>query len=248
MAIPFDLGPGATAFLVVALFASAYVRGYSGFGFAALLVSSAALVTNPLHFVPVVILADILMTIQQLPGIWRHVDKWRALSLFLGALVGVPIGVWALSGVGVDVTRAVIAVFVLAMSLLLLRGFRFAGHVGPKGHVGVGVISGLANGAAVGGLPVAVFFAAQPIAAATFRATVIAYFTLLDLWSLSNMWWAGMITRETVVATALSMPILLTGLWLGSRHFHRSEPRDFRRFAIFLLIGLSVLGLLKSMV
>lgn len=248
MSLPFDLSPGAAAFMAVALFGAAWVRGYSGFGFAALVVTSAALVTNPLHFVPVVLIADIVMTAQQLPGIWRHVDKRRAVTLFLGALVGVPVGVWALSGMGIDLARAVISAFVLAMSLLLWRGWRFRGHVGDRGHVAVGVASGIANGAAVGGLPVAVFFAAQPIAAATFRATVIAYFTLLDLWSVPMMWAAGMIGRDTLVATALAMPILIVGIWLGSRHFHRSEPRDFRRFAILLLISLSVLGLVKSVI
>lgn len=248
MTLPFDLSPAAAAFMALALFGAAYVRGYSGFGFAALVVTSAGLVTNPLHFVPVVLIADIVMTGQQLPGIWRHVDKRRAVALFLGALVGVPVGVWALAGLGLDLARAVISAFVLAMSLLMLRGWRFRGHVGAGGHVGVGVISGIANGAAVGGLPVAVFFAAQPIAAATFRATVIAYFCLLDLWSVPLMVAAGMIGRDTLVATALAMPILSLGIWLGSRHFHRSEPRDFRRFAIFLLMSLSVLGLVKSVV
>ena len=46
---------------------------------------------------------------------------------------------------------------------------------------------GQANGAAVGGLPVAAFFAAQTMSAATFRDTLIACFTLLDLWTLPVM-------------------------------------------------------------
>ena len=45
-----------TAFMAVAFFVAAFVRGYTGFGFSALVVSAAALVTNPLHFVPVVML------------------------------------------------------------------------------------------------------------------------------------------------------------------------------------------------
>lgn len=246
MTMPFGLGPWELAYVAGALLVAAYVRGYSGFGFAALAVSAASLVTNPMHLVPVVILADIVMTAQQAASIRAHVDWRRTGTLFLGALAGVPLGVWALASVGVDTARAVIAVYVLAMCGLLLLGLRFRGHVGDAGHVGVGVVSGLANGAAVGGLPVAVFFAAQPVGAAQFRATLIAYFTLLDLWSVPMLAGAGLIGRDTLVATVLSLPILVVGIWAGGRHFHRAEPESFRRFAIGLLMVLAVLGLGKS--
>ncbi|MDZ4095367.1 MAG: sulfite exporter TauE/SafE family protein [Paracoccaceae bacterium] len=248
MTLPFDLTPLAVLWLALALFGAAYVRGYSGFGFAALAVSSASLVTNPMHFVPVVILADVVLTAQQARGIRLDVDWRRVATLFGGAFFGVPLGVWVLAGFGADTARIVISLFVLAMCGLLLAGWRMAGRAGRGAHVGVGLVSGLANGAAVGGLPVAVFFAAQPVSAATFRATLIAYFTLLDLWSLPMMGRAGFITRDTWLVTALALPILSLGVWLGGRHFFRAEPQSFRRFAILLLAVLAGFALLKSWV
>ena len=50
---PFDLSMGAGAFLAAALFAAAFIRGYSGFGFSAICLILAALVTNPLALIPV---------------------------------------------------------------------------------------------------------------------------------------------------------------------------------------------------
>ena len=50
--------------------------------------------------------------------------------------------------------------------------------------MGVGVVSGLATGMAVGGLPVAPFFTAQSVLPVVFCATVIAQYTTLDLGSL----------------------------------------------------------------
>ncbi len=246
MTLPFDLGFGAAAFMAMALFVAAYVRGYSGFGFAALVVSAASVVTNPLYFVPVVLLADIGMTVQQGRGIWQHIDWRRTAWLFAGALIGVPLGVFGLVHVGVDLARALIAGFVLVMCALLLAGWAFRGVVGVGSHMGVGIASGIANGAAVGGLPVAVFFAAQAVPAAVFRATLIAYFTALDAWSVPLMWGAGLVTRDTLVATVMAMPILVAGIWAGGRHFHRAAPADFRRFAIYLLAGLAGLGLVKA--
>lgn len=93
----------------------------------------------------------------------------------------------------------------------------------------------------------AAFFAAQTMPAATFRATLIAYFTPLDLWTLPLMAWAGMITRDTCVATALGLPLMVAGVALGSRRFLNANPQGFRRFAIGLLAVLALLGLLRSM-
>ena len=37
--MPYDLGPGALAWLAVACLVAGFVRGYSGFGFSALLIA-----------------------------------------------------------------------------------------------------------------------------------------------------------------------------------------------------------------
>lgn len=244
--MPFDLTPLAAAWVGLVLFGAAFVRGYSGFGFAALVVTGTGLVTSPLHFVPVVILADILLTAQQARGIRAHIDWRRVWWLFAGCLAGVPLSVWALSTVGVDAARAAISAYVLAMCAVLLSGWRMRAPASAGAHVATGLVSGLANGAAVGGLPVAAFFAAQPIPAATFRATLIAYFTLLDLWTLPIMGGAGLIGHETLIATLLGLPLMVAGVAAGSWTFRRAAPTDFRRFAILLLAALATLGLLKS--
>ena len=245
--IPFGLSGLEAALVGFGMLVAGYVRGYSGFGFAALVMSFAALVTDPFPFVPVVILADIAMTLGQARGIWRFVDWRRVMALFAGALVGVPAGVVAIQWLGVEVGRAILSLFVLAMCGLLLRGF----HIPPQPivpHAAVGVVSGIANGAAVGGLPVAVFFTAQNIPPVLFRATVIAYFTALDLWSLPVLWQAGLIGRDSFVATALGLPFMLIGLWLGGRRFNATSPQDFRRFAILMLAVLSALGLVRTVI
>lgn len=248
MDLPFGLSGGAAAWLALAVLAAAFVRGYSGFGFAALVVSATSLVTSPLHAVPVVVVCDILMTVQQVPGIRAGIDWRRVGWLTLGTLPGVPLGVAVLSGIGTDAARAVIAGFVLLMCAGLWSGWSLPGRVGGAGHAGTGFLSGFANGAGVGGLPVAVFLAAQPVAAATFRATLVAYFTLMDLWSLPVMARAGMIEADTGRAVLFAAPLMVLGLWLGGRHFLKAEPASFRRFAILLLAGLSVLGLGKSVI
>ena len=72
--MPYDLGPGALAWLAVACLVAGFVRGYSGFGFSALVVSAAALVTHPLNFFAVVMLCGVAIIFQQWTGIAHDVD------------------------------------------------------------------------------------------------------------------------------------------------------------------------------
>jgi uncharacterized membrane protein YfcA len=248
MSLPFDLASGQAGFLALSFLIAAFVRGYSGFGFAALVISSAALVTNPLHFVPVVLLADLIMSAQQWASIRRDVDWHRVAMLFAGSALGVPLGLWALTSIPEDAARATIALYVLAMCALLASGWSIRHRATTPETFGTGLLSGAANGAGVGGLPVAALFAAQALPAVVFRATLIAYFTLLDLWTVPLMWARGMVTGDTILAVALTLPIFALGIWLGGRRFLHADPQDFRRFAIGLLASLALLGLGKSLI
>jgi uncharacterized membrane protein YfcA len=236
------------AYMAVVMFGAAFVRGYSGFGFSALVVTGSSLVTNPLNFVPVVIFCEFLMTFQQWRGVGADVDWARVRWLWLGALLGVPVGLWLITQVPVDAARAVIAVYVLAMCAVLTHGWQLQRAQGGIGHTGVGVFAGLANAVGMGGLPVATYFTAQTLRARVFRATLIAYFAGLDLFTFPLLWWHGLVSRDTAIVVVVGAPLMILGIWLGGRRFLSAEPQEFRRFAIVLLAVLAILGLVKAVV
>jgi uncharacterized membrane protein YfcA len=245
--LPFDLGLWPALWMGLATLVAAFVRGYSGFGYSALVIAAASLVSNPLNFVAVVVILETVMSLQAARLAGPDVDLARVGWLLAGAAVGLPLGLWALTGVDEDTARMAISAYVLAMCAVLLAGWRLRHEVRGAGNGLAGVISGLANAPGMGGLPVAAFFAAQPMPAAVFRATLIAYFPLLDLYSAPLYWLAGLVSRDTLWASLWLLPVTVLGNWLGGRHFFGTSPQEFRRFAILLLAGLAGLGLGKAL-
>ena len=245
--MPFDLGPAALVWMALATFVAGFVRGYSGFGFSAMLIAASSLVTNPLNFVFVVVLLEAMMSVQAAKGAGPDIDWRRVGWLMAGAAVGLPLGLWILNEVDEDTARAVISAYILVMCGVLLAGWRLRAEVRGAANGVAGLVSGLANAPGMGGLPVAAFFAAQPMPAAVFRATLIAYFPLLDIYSAPLYWLAGMVSWDAVWASLLLLPITLLANWLGGRHFFGTDPQEFRRFAIALLAGLALLGLGKAL-
>ena len=241
----FDLGLGQLAALSIALLGAAYVRGYSGFGFSAIFIAFAALLTNPLPLIPVVFACEMLMTVFQARGIRGHVDWRRVIALLLGAAIVLPISVWTILSVGEESVRLTVSLIVLVMSLILLSGWTLTRVIGTPGNIGVGIISGLCNSAGIGGLPVAAFMTAQPMPATRFRATMIVYLTGLDLITMPLLWMGGLVTWDTAIGVTLAFPLLGLGVWLGGRQFLAASPTTFRRFAAMLLLSLSLLGLIR---
>lgn len=244
--MPLGLTPGLAAMLALALFLAAFVRGYSGFGFSAIFIAFAALLTNPVPLIPAVFLCEIAMTAVQARGIRGRIDWRRALTLLAGAALAVPLSVAVLVRVSEDTARLAVSALILGLSLVLLSGWQLRRRIGPAGHVAVGVASGLANGAGVGGLPVAALMAAQPVAPEVFRATLIVYLTGLDLMTVPVMAANGLVGAETFLAAGMALPVLTAGILLGGRRFLAATPQDFRRRAVQLLTLLALLGLARA--
>ena len=241
------LAPWQMAYLAICILGAAWVRGYSGFGFSALVVTSAALVTDPVPFVATLVMCEIALSFGQARGVVAQIDWRRMTGMLVGATVVMPFSFALIARLGEDVARMAISGMVLVICLAMARGFQFGRELGTPGNLVAGAASGLANGAAAGGLPIAVYLAAQPVAAPVFRATLIAYLTLLCLIALPALWWAGLLVGQSFVMLALMVPFMGLGLWVGGRRFTSANPQDFKKFTLMLLIVLSGLGLARSL-
>ena len=244
--MPFELSILSLGWIALVTTLAGVIRGYSGFGFAAIILLGSGLVTNPVNFVPVVVIADLFLTTGQARSIRKEIDWRRILWLAPGALLAMPVGIAAVAQMGDDTARLTISLLVLAVTALLWTGWRTSTPLGAPAHVATGVVSGIAQGASLGGLPVAAFFAAQPFPAQTFRATIIAFFFLIDLVALPLMTRAGLVSLDTVVATAIFLPFMALGVWYGSQRFRAAAPEDFRRYALLLLTVLGLAGVVRS--
>ena len=240
--------PLAFAVMVGGIAIGGIARGYSGFGMSALVVASWSLVADPATAVAVVLLLEIVASVAQAVSVWRDVP-WKRVGLLLaGAAVGTPLGVALLVYTPRDPLRLIIAAFVLVASLLMLQGFSFKRRAGPAGTVAVGVGSGVANGAvAMGGLPLALFLAADGDTPAHMRAAAVAYFFLLDIMSFALLLRQDIVTENVLWLAALALPLMLVGLWFGSRRFAGATPESFRRSILWLLMVIAGIGIAQGL-
>ena len=164
---------------------AALVRGYTGFGFAAIAITGLNLIWPPQLSVPVILLLDLIGTLGLLPGAWRQADRGLSVRLGQGALLGIPLGLTLLIQLPETWLKLVISLGVLSMTLLLIRRPRHTRREYPLLTRLVGAASGAFTAAAsVGGLPVVCYLLTTPLPAAVQRASMVIFLAATDVLAL----------------------------------------------------------------
>jgi uncharacterized membrane protein YfcA len=221
---------------------AAIVRGYSGFGFSLLAITGLSLFYPPAKAIPAIFMLELAASLHLLPSIWREIH-WRSLGwLMAGALLGTPVGVYALANFASTPMTIALAGFVLLAAALLWKGFALRKMPSAPATFAVGTATGMANGAfGLAGPPVILFYFASPAGHAAGRASLIAYFLFTDAVALGFLAREGLVTREAGLLALVFLPFLLAGVWLGARSFKSADPARFRKIVLMVVAVLALI-------
>jgi len=239
--------PGSLIVAIFAVFVAGIIRGYSGFGFAMVAVTSMSLVLPPVQVVPTVFVLEVLASLRLVPQVRKDIDWYSLRWLLIGSFIGIPFGVYLLATVPAAPMRLSISLMVLIASISLMRGFAWKRMPGIILILTTGLACGMLNGAAaIGGPPVILFYLSSPAGVKTSRASIIAYFLGIDTLCLIMAAVQGLTTFQTLLLTAVCLVPLLLGITVGSRMFIKIDQAFFRRHVLILLILLSIAGFFRS--
>ena len=216
------------------------VRGVTGFGGALVMTAPLALLLGPIVAVPVVLLLE---SVAAAPMLWQTMPlvRWRVIGpICLAACVAVPLGVYVLVNTDPQVLRRAIAAIVIAFSLLLLRGWRYAGPQRLGTSLGLGALSGTMTGAtSVGAPPVILYLLSGPDRVETTRANLTLYLVVISAAGLLILWARGVLDARAAWTALALAPGYFAGLLGGVRLFAYLSEARFRRLTLLLLIAVS---------
>jgi uncharacterized protein len=230
-----DFWPG-LALLGAITLAASLARGFSGFGAALIFIPLTSAILGPQVAVPLLLVTDGIMTAGMIPKAIRTADQPDVLTMVLGAVVGIPAGIWLLTTLDPEVLRWAIVVVAALMLGLLVSGWRYQGRPKAPLTVLVGAVSGLFSGAAqIGGPPVIAYWLGGTIPALVVRANIIFYFAITTFISGIGYVWGGLVTLQILALAATIAPVYGIGAWAGSRMFGLASERTFRRICLAMI-------------
>ena len=231
-------------FLAFGAFLAGIVRGFAGFGTAMVYLPVAAQVLTPFEAITTLLVKDLVGPLIHVPRALRDGQPGDVARLALGALVGLPVGVWILTQVAPEVFRYTVSLVALCLLALLLAGVRYRGPLTRPMLFGTGALGGLMGGTAgLPGPPIILLYMASTLPVATIRANNMLYLILADVLIMAAFWWNGFL-----VATALLLGVLMIlpytlGNWAGAHLFRPEAERLYRSAAYAIIAGSALLGL-----
>lgn len=225
---------------------AALVRGFAGFGLSALIMAGAALIIPPVTLIPVCFTLEAVASALMIRGGFRQADKATGWGLAIGSAVGLPIGLMATVNVPVDTSRFLALLLILVLAALQLYKASPAFLATRAGLYSAGLASGIATGlASVGGMVVALYILAQNAEPARMRATLILYL-FLSMFSFGLMLLLSGLLNELAFLRALFLvPVTVAGVLLGRFLFRPSLESIYKRFCLFLVMALALIGLAR---
>jgi len=238
-----DLGWAMLLILVAAM-----VRGYTGFGFAAVAITGLNLVWPPQISVPVIILLDLIGSLSLLGSAWPESDRGLIGRLSSGAMVGIPLGLTLLIQLPENLLKLAINSGVLLMTLLLIiRSHRAPCERFWLTRIAGGISGAFTAAASIGGLPIVCYLMGTPLDTRTQRASMVIFLAATDLVVLMLMAGSGLLGLHLVFPILLLLLPTLLGVHLGKVAFHHFRPKSFHPVALPILTVLSVSGLWLSL-
>ena len=242
--IPIGVSLTAAIAICVIAFVSGTARGFSGFGSALIFMPLASSMAAPQLVAALLLIIDFVAAMPLIPNAWKQADRKATAVIVFGALIGVPIGTYFLTVLDPVTTRWIISVFVFALLLLLLSGWRYRGKEHAAISVGIGGLSGFCSGLAqTGGPPIVGYWLGRPVASSIARANIMLFFGASDFFSVVSYSLTGLITSDAILFSLAVGPIYAIGVWLGAQLFGRASEALFRAICYALIAAAVLIGL-----
>jgi len=233
-------------FFIVVVLTASIVRGFSGFGFSAITISSLSFIFPPIEIVPVILILEVAVSIFMIPVIFKNIN-WNFVFTFLvGISLGSPIGLYILRNSSETLSHFIIALLVSFFSFLIFKGYK-----NPKLNKNIykfltGIISGIANGiGTLAGLPLALYLLLISAKSVSIRASLAALFCFTDSYAFTISAFTGMV-NQTVIYRALPLIIVLPlGVFIGNKFFKKSNEETYKKYVLKFLIIISIFGIAK---
>jgi uncharacterized protein len=227
------------------------VRGVSGFGQALVFVPLAGLLYQPKFAVPLLWVADALVTPLLLRPHLRRADWPEIIPLVIGGTAMLPAGIWLLNHLDPNLLRWGISSLVLLSSVAVAAGWRFQVPATWVVSLAVGGLSGLTGGATgIKGVPLVLFWLGGNNDPGRIRSNIFIYLWLLVLVSLAAGGFEGLLSSRLLLEGLVLAPCYLVAMIVGNWVFHRTQAasspqRDamFRRLALGLCVASACAGL-----
>jgi len=215
-----------------------FIQGVSGFGSVLLSLPLLAIFLDIKTVIPLTLLAGISVSYVLFYQLRHHLDWKKIQPIFIGAVLGIPVGVFFLKRLDTGTIQWILGVILILYALYGLL-FRSSGKgIDERWAYVYGFLGGCLGAAlSAGGPPVIIYTSLQAWSKDKIKATIQGFFVTAGTAVVVSFVVAGVVTGTVLRLYGLSFPILMLGTFLGSRLYGLLKEAHYKTI-MFILLGL----------
>ena len=223
------------------------VRGIAGFGSGLIAIPLLALYAPLTLVVPLVVFLDYVASASHGLKDRLHV-QWKELRPLLPfSAIGVVAGIYLFKTIDASLLANGLGLFVIFYAIYTLFNRDNGGSTSPLWAAPVGLLGGLIGTMfGTGGPFYVVYLKHRGLSKTEFRATFATIFLLDGAVRLIGYLTSGYFNAEWLMLTAVALPIMALGLYIGGHIHTRISARSFQIAISVLLIGSGISLLLRT--
>lgn len=236
-----------TAAIVFIVLAAAFLQGLTGFGFGLIALPLLGFFLSIKTSVPLMVLLAVIISLYLTVRLRKNINLKCTFTLMSASVVGTPLGVYALK----QVPPEGLSIFV-GIIMIVFTSHQFLARpepipLGKPAAILAGFFSGLLGGSlGVGGPPVIVYTALQPWTKDQAKATLACFFAFSGMVVIASQAVSGMITDEVLHLYVLSLPALVTGIFLGTKAYKHLSDKGYRELALAVVFLLGCMMIYRN--
>jgi uncharacterized membrane protein YfcA len=227
-------------FLIIVV--SALIQACTGFGFALLAIPLLMLLFPAHYAISLSGLLSLVSCLSTLPRIYKDVDAALLKRLFIGGLIGLPLGGLLYYAADVSWLKLIVGISIILTALTMMYRISFPFGSGKR----AGFCSGfMTSSIGMPGPPVILLLMSKQVGKEAFRGTSIAYYCLVYPISLAIQYASGHFEID-VIHDLLLIPAIFIGQAVGMALHQRISQSWFRRVTILLLFATAANSIIHS--
>lgn len=224
---------------------AAFIIGAIGFGFGLTTSPLLLLFLDPQTVVIVINVVAILAFSLVLVETREHLHNRELAPMAIAAVLGTPIGVFALSTLDPTVLRIAIGVLVLLLTAMVVFNPEWKVPYPRISGPVLGLISSACTtGLAIGGPILVLFFLGRRMDRQGVRASMAFFFTIMYVAAAIGYAVQGLFTPERLILIGAAAPAVAIGYWIATKLTGRMNEQIFRRAVVGVIVvsSLVVIG------
>ncbi|MBN1637447.1 MAG: sulfite exporter TauE/SafE family protein [Ignavibacteriales bacterium] len=236
-------------FLIILLvfFIASFIQSLTGFGFAIISIPVLTIFLPVKHAIPLGALCGFVVNFALFLELRKNIKFSELKDVFIGAIIGVPLGVFFLSKASPELIKISLGIillsFVIYKALLKSNSIK----INPIYAYVSGFFSGLLGGAFnTSGPPIILYYSMKNYDKVFKKAQITGYFIVLSFFIVSIHFLTGLTTENVFWDFVRSIPVVVLGIIVGSFFFSRIRTEIYDKIILIILFLLAIYLILSN--